>query len=110
DAPAEDAPEESIYDTMKQEILRKRAELEAQNAQSRQQRHMPRPPAPAPAPVHAPIEKITDLSNLTALWHATRTFLSQNARLLESVLGPCSSFTAFTPEPPPGIITLTVPA
>jgi hypothetical protein len=41
-------------------------------------------PAPAAAPV---VQKVTDLSDLAGVWRAARNYLSQHARMLESVLG-----------------------
>ena len=82
---AEAEPEENIYEVMKQHMVRQKEEQEVKNAQMRQQHPHGRPqPHPAAPP---PVEKAADLSDLEGVWIAARNFLSQNARLLESVLG-----------------------
>jgi hypothetical protein len=105
-------PEENIYEVMKQHMARKREELDAQQAQLRQQHPHGRPhsahAAPvAPAAPRIEFEKASDLTDLPAVWIAARNYLSQVARLLESVLGPSSSIAALDRHA--GELTLLVP-
>ena len=90
---------------MKQHMARKREEMEAQNAQLRQQRGHGRPVAHAPVP--PPVEKAADLTDLPGVWIAARNYLAQNARLLESVLGGCSRLEAL--DTAAGQATLAIP-
>src|SRR5262249_6600818 len=92
----EDVDEENIYEVMKAHMRRQKEELEAKNAQLRQQQRAnqygrpgPNRPAAAPANEPPPVEKVADASDLPAVWTATRKYLQQNARYLESVLGHC---------------------
>ena len=79
---------------MKQHMARKREELEAQQAQHKHGHHPPAPAAPAPRPV----EKAADLADLPGVWIAARNYLAANARLLESVLGHCTSIVSLSPQ------------
>ncbi|HEY4330652.1 MAG TPA: hypothetical protein VGN88_13010 [Phycisphaerae bacterium] len=86
---------------MKQHILRQREEQEAKNAQAKQRgygRPGPAPQAPAPAAPAASVEKVADLTDLPAVWLAARKYLSQSARLLESVLGNCARIESLNPS------------
>jgi hypothetical protein len=78
---------------MKQHMARKRDELEALQAQRRHGHHPPAPPA-SPAP--KPVEKAPDLSDWPGVWIAARNYLAANARLLESVLGTCTSIASLS--------------
>jgi hypothetical protein len=91
---SEPEPEENIYEVMKQHMARKREELEAQQAQRRHGHH---PPVPA-VPAEPPVEKAADLKDLAGVWIAARNYLAARARLLESVLGQCTSITALNTE------------
>jgi hypothetical protein len=79
---------------MKQHMARKREELEAQQAQHK---HGHPPPAPA-APPPRPVEKAADLADLPGVWIAARNYLAANARLLESVLGHCTSIVSLNTQ------------
>jgi hypothetical protein len=106
--------EESIYEIMKQEMLRKKEEQEVKNAQwKQQQRTGPngrpasgRPPTPAP-PAPPAIEKVANLADLSAVWAAARNYLVAHARILESVLGNCTRIESLNPEA--GEVVLAIP-
>jgi hypothetical protein len=92
---------------MKQHMARQKEELEARNAQIRQQRAYGRPalaPVPTPPP---PVQKASDLADLPGVWAAARQYLSDHARLLESVLGACSRVESLNPAT--AEITLAIP-
>ena len=112
--PADQEPEreESIYEIMKQEMLRKKEEQEAKNAQwKQQQRPNGRPsygrPAAAPPPPPPSIEKVSNPSDLPAVWSAARNYLAANARILENVLGNCTRIESLNPDSRE--VTLAIP-
>jgi hypothetical protein len=92
----EPEPEENIYEVMKQHMARKREELEAQQAQRRLGHHGHGPHVPAAAAAPKPVEKAADLTDWAGVWIAARNYLAMNARLLESVLGHCTSIAALS--------------
>ncbi|MGN6369788.1 MAG: hypothetical protein ACTHN5_16130 [Phycisphaerae bacterium] len=96
----EEVDEENIYEVMKAHMRRQKEELEAKNAQLRQQQRAnqygrpgpggaARPPASSAANEPPAVEKVSDISDLGGLWSATRKYLHGAARYLESVLGHC---------------------
>jgi hypothetical protein len=96
---------------MKQTMARQKQAQDSQNAALKQQRAngsgRPGPAHPAPAAPPA-IRRVTDLSDLLAVWTAARGYLAANARLLESVLGPCTRVKSLLLEPAPEL-TLAIP-
>ncbi|HUO10473.1 MAG TPA: hypothetical protein VM008_19365 [Phycisphaerae bacterium] len=99
----EDVDEENIYEVMKAHMRRQKEELEAKNAQLRQQQRAAgrpgpgnRPPAAA-TPEQPVIQKVADLADLPAIWSATRQYLHSAARYLESVLGHCCKIHSLDP-------------
>ena len=84
---------------MKAHMRRQKEELEAKNAQFRQQQRAAnaggrpgpmRAPAPAtPANEPPPVQKVADPTDLPALWSAARHYLQRAAQTLERVLGHC---------------------
>jgi hypothetical protein len=106
----DEADEENIYEVMKAHMRRQKEEQEAKNAQMRQQARMAGRPGPsqaAPPRPPAAAQRVTDLSNLAAVWVAVRQWLAGNARYFESVLGHCCAVTALDPHT--GETTLRVP-
>jgi hypothetical protein len=98
--------EENIYEVMKQHMRRKQEELEARNAQIRQQRAAGGRPGPGgmrtgpqepPRPVEVP--RARDLADLEGVWNSARQYLAANARILETVLGGCTRVAALTTSP-----------
>ncbi|GEM_PF-3421372 len=90
---AEPEGEESIYEVMKSHMRQKKEELEARNAQTRQEgvggagrpgpRPMGRPGPVMPAAVQAaPVEMVADLGNLAAVWAAARKLFGYLDRTL----------------------------
>lgn len=111
---AEDDAEENIYEVMKQHMRRKQEELEAKNAQMRQQRAAGqggrpgpagRPAAPQPAP-EPEIPRVADLANLDAVWAAARQYMLAKARIIESVLGGCTRILSLTTNPPEAVLEM----
>ncbi len=91
--PVEEVPEESIYEQMKATMRRQKEEQDAKNAAMKQQRGPAQYGRPGPVAVkpaeEAVIERVSDVTDLAAVWGATRRHLNTTARYLESVLGHC---------------------
>ncbi|MCL2647415.1 MAG: hypothetical protein FWD61_10495 [Phycisphaerales bacterium] len=96
----DDQQEENIYEVMKEHMRRQKEELDAKNAQLRQQQYgggcgRPGPVQPSSSPV---IEKVENCSDLQAVWGATRKYLASTARYLDSVLGHCCRIESLNAE------------
>ncbi len=101
--------EENIYEVMKQHMTRQKEELDARNAAARQGQR-PANGRPGPAPAEAPrpiIQRVTNLTDLPAVWTAARGYLAVNARNLETVIGGCTRVDALSLET--SEITLVIP-
>ncbi len=115
---AESEKEENIYEVMKGHMRRKQEEIDAQNAQLKQQTNgRPGPPkigvtpygkslAPVP-PSPKPVEKVADLTDMKRVWLAARNYLTANAGYLESVLGGISRIRSLNVQT--GETTLLIP-
>lgn len=100
----DDEGEENIYEVMKQHMRRKQEEADAKWAadkaqKAQQQRGRPGPIKPE---VQRPAEtrKADDLTDMGDVTAALREYLAANARMLESILGPCLRVSALTAAPP----------
>jgi hypothetical protein len=110
--PQEDEGEENIYEVMKGHMRRQKEELEARNAAMRQQAGRmggrPGPAGQSREPAKPTFDKVRDVTDLHAVWAATRNYLASVARYLDSVLGHCCSVGSLNPET--GEAVLLVPA
>lgn len=111
----DEGDEENIYEVMKAHMRRQKEELEAKNAQNRQNARQqartvgrPGPGGAAPPPKPAAPERVANVTDTAAVWAAARRWLSENARYLESVLGHCCGVESINPDT--GEATLRVPA
>jgi hypothetical protein len=125
-AAAEEDGEENIYEVMKQHMRRKQEEADAAWAAKKAQQGGYGRPGPGGGPPGRPgaggagqpavqrstfVEKVANLADLDAVWTAARTYLAQNARMLESVLGGCTRVHALSTPPaaPTPEVTLHIP-
>ena len=101
---------------MKAHMRRQKEELDAKNAQLKKDRgpqygrpgpNGNRPNTPPPADTPPPTEKVSNPSDLPALWSAARNYLQGAARYLESVLGHCCNIISL--DPATNEATLLVP-
>jgi hypothetical protein len=107
----DEGDEENIYEVMKAHMRRQKEELEAKNAQMRQQARTAGRPGPggaAPPPKAAEPERVANVTDTAAVWAATRRWLAANAPYLERVLGHCCGVESLNPDT--GEATLRVPA